>query len=217
MGHIDVIRKQAEGPVIIVNMIVIGKSSVGKSVLVKRFVTEFNGVIYDPRTDIICPTVTPSLTKITVLINKKMVELRFWDTAGQERFNSLSKNYYRNADGALLVYDITDKDSFDSLADYIKMVDENCPKDVVVSLLANKNDMVGQRVLCPSLGVTLSNSKNYKFFETSSYTNLNVANAIIFTVKTILEQPNKNLTMKKENGRKFNRDSNENNGDTCAC
>ena len=77
MGYVDII-----------NIICVGKSNVGKSVLIRRFVSEFSGVIYDPKKECLPPTITNELEKIVVNVDNKMVELRFWDTAGQERFDS---------------------------------------------------------------------------------------------------------------------------------
>ena len=129
MGYIDII-----------NLIVVGKSHSGKSVLVKRFVSEFSGIIYDPTVENITPTITNELTKIEVKVDNKLVELRFWDTVGQERFDALSSSFYRNADGVLICYDISDQDSWNAVPYYLQQVNKYCNKDVVVTLVGNKND-----------------------------------------------------------------------------
>jgi Ras-related protein Rab-1A len=190
MGYID-----------IVNLITIGRSYVGKTVLIRRFVAEFSGQLWDPTTDGTQPTITNELTKLEVTVDKKLVELRFWDTAGQERFNSLSSSFYRNADGVLLCYDMTDLDSFIGLPFYVEQIKRYCNKDTVVTLLATKNDLICQRVISQKQGKDFADIHGFDFYEVSSYTNSNVANSVVFCMKKILDQVDKGYKLSQS---KFN-------------
>lgn len=187
MGHID-----------IVNQIVVGKNSVGKSVLIKRYTSEHQGEIYDPRTELNPPTIGIDVLKTKVTIDNKLVELRFWDTAGQERYQSLSHSYYQKADGVQLVYDVTDDNSFERAKHYYQQIQDNCGPDITVSLLANKCDLNDEREIDKTDGEILAHSWGMSYFETSSFTNQNVSNAINRTLQKVLEKQGKGYRLRNE-------------------
>jgi Ras-related protein Rab-1A len=122
MGYID-----------IVNLIMVGQHCTGKTLLVQRYSNELQGIVFDPRDTSTRPTIGTDLTYLNVTIDNKMVELKFWDTAGQERFNALSTNYYKSADGVMLVYDVTDLDSFNAIPDFYELVQNTCRPGVPVT------------------------------------------------------------------------------------
>ena len=68
-------------------------------------------------------------------VNNKSVKLKIWDTAGQERFRNITKQYYKGADGILLVYDITDRNSFEKVRDWMKQIQENTQRDSIAIVL----------------------------------------------------------------------------------
>jgi len=80
----------------------------------------------------------------TLQINKSTVRLQIWDTAGQERYRTITKAYYKGADGILVVFDLTDKESFNNVDSWLKEIEKHCGTDVSVIVLANKCD-VGQK------------------------------------------------------------------------
>jgi Ras-related protein Rab-1A len=122
MGYID-----------IVNLIMVGQHCTGKTLLIQRYSNELQGIVFDPRDTSTRPTIGTDLTYLNVTIDNKMVELKFWDTAGQERFNALSTNYYKSADGVMLVYDVTDLDSFNAIPDFYELVQNTCRPQVPVT------------------------------------------------------------------------------------
>ena len=100
------------------------------------------------------------------------------DTAGQERFDALNTSYYRKADAILLVYDISNKKSFNKIKKYyIKKIKENCIKDIPVLLLGNKTDKEDKREVTYEEGIALALQEKYEFNESSCLKNKNVAGA----------------------------------------
>ena len=76
----------------------------------------------------------------TLQINKSTVRLQIWDTAGQERYRTITKAYYKGADGILVVFDLTDKESFMNVDGWLKEIEKHCGTDVSVIVLGNKMD-----------------------------------------------------------------------------
>lgn len=149
--------------------LLIGGSGAGKSSLLTRFVDD---------------TFSPSFVS-TVGIDFKVrsialnsggrVKLQIWDTAGQERFRSITKAFYRGAMGVFLVFDVTDKESFDGLPIWLEEVnrngvDENVPR----ILIANKSDLVGKRVVGEAEAKVFASQNGYMYAETSASSGKNV-------------------------------------------
>jgi small GTP-binding protein len=110
------------------------------------------------------------------LSDGSLVNVHIKDTLGQERFESLSQIYYRKADGILLVYDISNQESFEKIKNnYIKEIKNNCPKHVKVILLGNKTDL--ERKIDITQASSLAEENNYIYKETSCIQNKNVADA----------------------------------------
>ena len=103
-------------------VILLGESSVGKSSIIQRFLKDnFN--------DFMISTVSECYVEKEVDINGITVKLEIWDTAGQERYRTLVKNYYKGSKAAILVYDISKKDTFEELKNYwYNEIKENCPE-----------------------------------------------------------------------------------------
>ena len=109
-------------------VILLGESSVGKSSIIQRF-------IKDEFKDVLVSTVSEYYTEKKLDINGIQVSLEIWDTAGQERYRTLVRNYYKGSKAAILVYDISQKITFDELKNYwYKEIKENCPD---ISMLFN--------------------------------------------------------------------------------
>ena len=100
------------------------------------------------------------------------------DTAGQERFDSLNITYYKKADAVLLVYDISQKESFEKIKKYyVRNIKDNCNEDIPVLLLGNKIDKKNERVVTYEEGIALALQENYEFKESSCLKNKNVTGA----------------------------------------
>ena len=125
------------------------------------------------------------------------------DTSGQDRFRPLIEIHYREADSIILVYDITNKHSFDECRNYYtQKIKELCEKDINVILIGNKSDKEDERVISFEEGQNLANNNNYFFMETSCLKNENVYEAfekiIVFTTKKVKENKKNNKVKKNE-------------------
>ena len=121
---------------------------------------------------------TPSISSSYQLSDGSLVNARIVDTGGQERFRALGHQYYRGADGCLLVYDITNRNSFDEIKGYFcEQIEEKCKKDIKIILLGNKTDLEENREVSSEEGANFALEKGYTFLETSCLENRNVADS----------------------------------------
>ncbi|MCL7042348.1 hypothetical protein MKW94_025567, partial [Papaver nudicaule] len=116
-------------------LVLLGDGRVGKTSLVLRYV---NNVFSDQQQ----ATVQASFLTKRILIQGLPITLSIWDTAGQERFHALGPIYYRDADAALLVYDIMDNDSFIRVRNWVKELQQMASKSIIMAIAANKSDLV---------------------------------------------------------------------------
>ncbi|XP_009074846.1 PREDICTED: ras-related protein Rab-10-like, partial [Acanthisitta chloris] len=123
-----------------------------------------------------------------VMYNDTRVKLQIWDTAGQERFHTLSTSYFRGAQGFVLVYDITDLKSFQSITIWMEDIYEKAGDEVDVILLGNKCDKESERVVPKQKGEKLAWEYGIPFFETSAKDNVNIEQAFSVLTKEILEK-----------------------------
>ncbi len=116
-----------------------------------------------------------------------IINCMIMDTAGQERFDSLNVTYYKKADAVLLVYDISNRKSFDKIKNfYVATIKENCDIGIPILLLGNKTDKEDERVITYEEGIALAIENNYEFKESSCLNNINVAGAF----ETLIERWN---------------------------
>ena len=128
------------------------------------------------------------------------------DTAGQERFRSINTSYYRKADCCLLVYDITNRKSFEEIENYFnEKIKEKCKKNIQVILLGNKTDLEDKRQIQAEEGANFSLINNYIFMETSCIKNTNVSDAF----ETLIEITNREAIKNKNNNKKENNPEND--------
>ena len=142
-----------------------------------------------------------------------IVRVYLLDTSGQEQYKAINESYYKKADCCLLVYDITNRKSFDECKDYYnKNLIEKCKKDVKVILLGNKTDLEDQRVISPEEGAGLALENDYIFMETSCLKNTNVASAF----ETLIELTNIEEKRKQNKNIQIN-NNNSNRRNVCKC
>ena len=146
-------------------IILIGSSSVGKTNLLTRFVkNEFNSQAR--------PTVGVDFFSKTVVVERKTVKVQIWDTAGQERFKAFSAGYYQGTHGAIIVYDITNKESFESVRTWVNELKTHLEmENLVVILIGNKSDLEGKREITEDQGRNLAEEYGFFFMETSALKN----------------------------------------------
>ncbi len=109
----------------------------------------------------------------------KTVKLQIWDTAGQERFRTITSSYYRGAHGIIIVYDVTDADSFDNVKHWLTEVDRYASQDANKLLIGNKNDLVHKKVVDYTTGKAFADEFHLPFLETSAKNNHNVEQAFL--------------------------------------
>ena len=131
----------------------------------------------------------------TIELNKKQVKIQIWDTAGHEAFQSITRTYYRGAVGALLVYDITNKDSFKHCENWLKEIKENGDKDVTVILVGNKIDLEKERQVSKEDAQKFAEMNGLLFIETSAKEAKNVYEVFKVSAEKIL----KNILKSEEN------------------
>ena len=144
----------------------------------------------------------PSIVQIE---DNKLVKAQIWDTAGQERYRSIASSYYRGAVGALLVYDVTDRNSFNHVPMWLKEVEENAEKDCLIMLVGNKMDLHEQRTVFVRDGRSFARKNGLAFIETSALDATGVDTAFQRILQEIYKtqtkkQLNSNNNKKSENG-----------------
>ena len=148
-------------------IIILGSTKVGKTCLINQYFNkEFN--------DNPISTIGIDLQSKYFKFDNDIVKINFIDTAGQERFDSISSNYLKNVNGVLLVYDITNFDSFKKIDYWNNQIKNYNKNKYSIVLIGNKIDLNNQRVVNFNDGKNLSKRINCKFFETSARNNINV-------------------------------------------
>merc|ERR1719331_1921816 len=156
-------------------VLMIGNSGVGKSCLLLRFAD-------DQFQENFMPTIGVDFKIRTINVDEKVCKLQIWDTAGQERFKTITSSYYRGAHGIIVTYDITDRDSFAKVSEWMSEVDKHSDKNISRILVGNKKDLEDQREIQYSEAKDLADHFNIRFLETSAKNAQNVEDA--FTLMT---------------------------------
>ena len=120
-----------------------------------------------------------------------MVKIQIWDTAGQDRFRSITKNYYKGAHGIILLYDITNKKTFDNVRNWINQIKEEVSERVSIILVGNKIDDEEKRVVKKEEGENIAKEFGLMFFECSAKTGVNIDTTFNELVKKTVENYSK--------------------------
>jgi Ras-related protein Rab-8A len=162
----------------LIKLLLIGDSGVGKSCLLLRFSD-------DSFTTSFITTIGIDFKIKTIELDGKRIKLQIWDTAGQERFRTITTAYYRGAMGILLVYDVTDEQSFQNIRNWIRNIEQHAADNVDKILVGNKCDMESDKVVETTRGQALADEYGIKFFETSAKNNVNVVESFTAIAKDI--------------------------------
>ena len=167
-------------------VVVVGDSGVGKTNLIKRFISN----TFSANTK---ATVGVEFLYKSYKINEQAFKVEIWDTAGQERYKSITAAYYKGAKGALVVYDTTQKSSFENVDKWMTEIKERGSPDIKIMLVGNKIDLVDEREVKREEG--LSKAKNYEIpmMEASALDSTNVKEAFFDLLKEMYKDLSKKI------------------------
>ena len=193
-------------------LLIIGDSTVGKTSILSRFT---NGIF---NSNYLATVGLDSFTKDEI-IDDKTVRIKIWDTAGQERYKSLTKGFFRNAEGVMLVYDVTNSETYENLKFWLQSIKNNTSPDmgeIPIILIGNKID-------CEDREVKVEEAENfwkeqgYPYFETSAKTGENIDNTIKYLVKKVINIKEGKKDDENENIKIDKKDINKNNEEAKKC
>ena len=167
----------------IFKIILIGSSSVGKSSILQRYIQKVFNESYS------C-TIGVDFFMKSLDIGDKSIKMQLWDTAGTEKFRSITTGYYRGANAAFIVFDLTSKQSFECLNEWIenyyKFSDPNSEKNVV--LIGNKCDLVDRREITQEEIDKFIKDNNIMYYETSAKTGQNIDECFYFIAEKLVKE-----------------------------
>ena len=167
-------------------VVVVGDSGVGKTNLIKRFVSN----TYNPNTK---ATVGVEFLSKSYKINDQVFKIEIWDTAGQERYKSITAAYYKGAKGALIVYDITQKDSFENINKWMSEVRDKSTKDLKILIVGNKTDLVNERQVSTEEALSKAKELESPVMEASALDGSNVKAAFYDLLKEMYKEIKKKI------------------------
>lgn len=159
-------------------LLLIGDSGVGKSSLLMRFADDTYSEGY------LC-TLGVDFKIRTIEQDGMRIKLQIWDTAGQERFRVITSSYYRGSRGIIVVYDVTDRESFSNVEHWVQEIEKYAPASVSILLVGTKCDMSAKKVVAYDEAKELADSLGIQFMETSAKTCVNVEQAFVTMVAEI--------------------------------
>ncbi|CAF4767416.1 unnamed protein product [Pieris macdunnoughi] len=162
-------------------LLVLGDSNVGKTCIVHRYCDERYYDIY-------ISTIGIDFKQKIINLDGVPIKLQIWDTAGQERFRTLTTAYYRGAMGIILMYDITNLESFNHLSYWLRNIQEYASPDVIKVLVGNKSDVhENNRAVPKERGQKIADDFDMPFFEVSCKNNINIEEAFLTLARKIRE------------------------------
>ena len=164
-------------------ILVLGESTSNKASLIRRYTKDQFGGIY-------LTTVGIDFQDKLIQIEDKKVKLQIWDTAGQERFRNVAKNYFQNTQGFVLVYNITDRQSFEKLSFWLEQIKLNASEKIKIVLVGNNCDLANARQVSIEEAEEFAKKNNMKFFEASPKEGTNV-NELFFCLANEIYQEEK--------------------------
>ena len=182
-------------------ILTIGESGVGKTCILRRFVE--NKFLKNH-----LATIGIDFKTKTLNINNQEIKLKIWDTAGQERFRNITTQYYKGADGIVLIYDVTDDASYEKIRDWMEQILSNTKReDIGLVLLGNKCDME-PRAVTEEQGNKMAEELKVSYFETSALTGQGINEAFNELTRDIIKRKgvdnggNENLELKNNISKK---------------
>ncbi|KAJ5080287.1 ras-related protein rabd2a-like [Anaeramoeba ignava] len=161
-------------------ILLVGNFNVGKSCILLRFTDDTFSEVY-------LSTIGVDFKIRTIEREGKHVKMQIWDTAGQERFRTITRTYYRGCHGIIIVYDLTNRDSFESVPTWLKEVEQYGETKAKILLVGNKADLVEKRVVKTEEAKAFSEKYRIPFLETSAKNSTNIEEAFQILAGEILK------------------------------
>lgn len=161
--------------------IIVGDTAVGKSCLLLQFTDKRFQPVHDL-------TIGVEFGSRTIVIEGNQVKLQIWDTAGQEKFRSITRSYYRGTAGALLTFDITRRETFEHLTDWLQDCRKYSNPNIVIMLIGNKCDLADKRQVTRAEAEEFAKNNGLMYLETSAKTDENIDEAFLTTAKLIYQK-----------------------------
>ena len=178
-------------------ILTIGESGVGKTCILRRFVE-------DKFLKNHLATIGIDFKTKNIIVDGVQVKLKIWDTAGQERFRNITNQYYKGADGIILVYDVTDRTSFEKIREWMNQIKQNTTEDEIgLVLLGNKCD-ADLRDVSENDGIELGKELGIQYFESSAMNNINISESFNYLAKQILSKKKIDTPTKVSNNKNLN-------------
>lgn len=162
-------------------LLMIGDSGVGKTCLLLRYAN-------DSFSPTFITTIGIDFKIKNIEIDEKRIKLQIWDTAGQERFRTITTSYFRGAQGILLIYDVTDRRSFESIRNWISQIQQHADVHVNKILVGNKCDMLDEKVVSTEEGQKLAKEFGIDFWEASAKNDINVEQSFISIARQVKDR-----------------------------
>ena len=180
-------------------IVLLGEIGVGKTSIISRYVA-------NTFSEVLMSTTGASFATKKIIINDHKIKFQIWDTAGQEKFRSLAKIFYQNAAAAILVYDITRRDSFDNINDFwIKEIEENAPNDIILGIAGNKSDNYEIEEVSIQEGKDLAKKINAIFKSTSAKESHGIDDLFLAIGKKFVDPKYLEASMSKEEEMEYRR------------
>ena len=159
----------------------LGDSGVGKSCIIIRYIeNNFSNNLMN--------SIGVDFKLKNIEIDSKNIKLQIWDTAGQERFKTITTSYYKGAHAILVVFDITDRDSFDHIRNWMVDIDKFAKEGVLRILVGNKCDLSHERKVTTEEAKGIANKYGIKYIETSAKDTINIDDLFVSTAKYLLSK-----------------------------
>ena len=191
-------------------VLIIGDSTVGKTSILSRFTEGTFSPNY-------LATVGLDFFTKDEYFNNKIVRIKIWDTAGQERYKALTQGFFRNAHGILIVYDVTNSETFDNLKYWVQSIHTHLGEkgNVKVIIIGNKIDL--KREIKKEDAQKYAEENGYKYFETSALSGEGIEESIKYLVQQVLESQAKNQEANNNDKIRISKDDNKKEEKKCNC
>ena len=165
-------------------ILLIGDLGVGKSCVILRYVEgDFPGNIMS--------SIGVDFKTKQIDLDDRLIKLQIWDTAGHEKFRTITTSYYKSAHAIIILYDITQKASFDHIRNWLTEIDKFGKQGVLKVIVGNKLDMENNRKITKEVAENLALKYGIKLWEVSAKDNTNIEEMFLDTIKTLLEKNSK--------------------------